>query len=311
MVLIKIGYPKEDFIVSKNNFVANKLLPVGFKSVSNNQFLLLFVANQDYDDSYIYLQILLNAEDPLEESFIKEHPLYINNIQPGTERYEAYQKMLQWFNDSNLFATDFDMKLDKVSNIPHYYHCTGIRAIDEKHASIMDIYIPRSNFIKMKLYLNTICHPKYSLTSFENEYIFMDPKLSNMEFVKIEKVKYDATCRSEIEGKKINISHYTLWCGPSEYRLNFVTPVDDDHLIRPLANPLNFNLYDVFYKKHFFVTDIIEDEEQVYVLYEAYSDIDNSFKGMKVLILDIELANKTNFVSYNNNIYEENKNANN
>jgi hypothetical protein len=291
MVLIKIGAPKESNIVTRNKFIANKLIPICIKSIEDsNNFLLLFMAHQDYDDSYMFFQILLNDND----NILIHHPLYIKNISENEKSLEIYKEFISKLDyKTNLYATDLILTQDDEHK--NYYKSIGIKAIDSTHASIVDIYFNRDNYIRIKLFLSRLNNTKFF---FGAESIFMNSKYNNIEFVKIEQIKYDATSQYN----NINMSHYTLWCGPSKYKINIVSPINIGLI---LSNPLDSNLYTSFYNNDFLVTEIIIDDDTTILLYEQYSEIDNSFKGLKALYLSKELVNKTNIIDPDNVIYEK------
>ena len=304
MELAKLGLPKEENIVTRNKFIANNVLPIAFKPTNvENRFLALFVAIQDIDESCIYLQSIIAINNKFELDYIMHHELNIANMAKNSKTLEAYQNMIKNMTNSNIYATDFIMNDEK--DFPLYYHSLAIKAIDQTHASVLDLYFNRDYFIKINLYLNRLANINKFSNNHIHEALFNDPRLNNIEFVQIEKIKHDATARIATQYGTININHYTMWCGPSVYKMNYLSPIDKDHTSIPLSNPLDINLYNAFYDKHVFIDEFIVYHDQVFVLYEEKSEITDDFKSMKALKLSKELADKTNFIDYNNMIYEK------
>lgn len=315
MELIKLGLPKEENIVSRNKFIANQILPIGFKPAnkSGTMFLVLFVASQDMDESCIYLQFMISINSKFEEQYLKNHELNIVNMKAGSKVYSTYKELVKDLNKSNLYSTD--LALNDEDDFPLYYHSIAVRPIDNTHASVLDIYLNREYFVKLNIYLNRLNNIGHNhikrieqelvITKLAPELSFTDPKLNNIEFVSIEKIKHDATARVVTSFGTININHYTMWCGPSVFKMNYLSPIDKDHISIPLSNPLDINLYDAFYNKHNIIQDIFTYNDQLFILYEDYSDITGEFKNTKVLKISKELADKTNFIDYNNMIYEK------
>lgn len=304
MELAKIGMPNKENVVVKNKFIANEILPIAFKpTTTKDRFLVLFVAIQDNDESCVYFQSMLSIKDDFELDYMIHHSLNIINMKENSKALETYKGLVKNMTSSNVYMTDFTM--DIIEDHPMYYHATAIRAIDQTHAAILDVYLPREIFIKINLYISRLANiNKFSLQHIP-EMLFRDPRLASIEFVTIEKIKHDATARIVTEKGTINMNHYTMWCGPSEYRMNYLSPIDKDHVSIPLSNPLDINLYNAFYDKHVFIDEYIVFGDEVFILYEEKNDITGEFKSMKALRLSKELVDKTNILDYNNVIYSK------
>lgn len=307
MVLVKLGLPKEENIVTRNKFITNKIIPIAIRNTNvNDQFIILFVAFQDYDDSYIFLQLLVKAENQFDYMYLKNHNLNISQFSENKDlnskeqtRLEAYKQFIDKMNNTNVYATD--LQTNKDINYPLYYHFSGVKAIDKSHASVLDIYLPIDNFIKIKVYLNRMISKPFELMFHES--VFSDEKFHNIEIVNIETVKLDCTkCVDRTLSLGINkvnnaeyTTHYTMNCGPSKFVLNFTVVSIRDKIIK---FPLDANLYDTFYSTHHEVKDFFLDDNHLFIIYEENSLIDGSFKKMKVLKLKPELIDKTNFVDF-------------
>lgn len=300
MQIAKLGLPLNEFVVSKNKFVANHIFPIAIKSTAkNDMFLLLFYTYQDFDDSVAFFQLMVHVDNPFDQEYLFNHHMHIKNTSMSPEREKMYTEYISKLNTENIYASDFDFVEDKEHK--NYYHSVGIRGIDNSHAAWLDIYLPRNVYIKIRLYLD-----KFINTKGAHEFIFLSPKYNNLKFESIEQIKYDATSTFELHDKLVNISHYTMHCGPTKFVMNLVTPIDDNHINSALRNPLDINLYMSFYKDHTYITDIIVDKEYVYLLYEELYDVDNkTFKAVYALKIPTDLINTTNFVDCNKNIYIE------
>ena len=302
MVLYKVTPPQEENIVTRNKFVVDSILPIGIKAgYIKNTYLILFIAYQDYDESYIYLQLLTATESALENEFIKNNDFNLANIDPNSERGKSYNELISRMTRENIYGTDFYMNIDK--DFPMLYKSFAVRGIDQNHCSVMDVYFTRDNFIKIRLYLDKLSNIPIDKKLQHFEMIFTDNKFTNIEFVNIEKLKYDAT--AIVENDNIYyISHYTMWCGPSKYTMNFISPEDNKHTKNLLSNPLALKLYTSFYNKDFVVEYVIvNDDGSGIIIYQDYSEIDGSWKSTKALKLTKEQMDQTNFGDPFNKIF--------
>lgn len=305
MVLYKVEPPKEESIVTRNKFVVDSILPIGIKAGPiKNTYFILFIAYQDYDESYIYLQLLTATENAFENEFIKDNSFNIANIDPNTEKGKAYNELISKMNGENLFGTDFVMKQNE--EFPMLYKSIAVRGIDKTHCSVLDVNYTRDNYIKLRLYLDKLSNIPLDKNLQNFETIFTNTKYNNIEFVDIEKIKYDATTIVNGDNSYL-ISHYTMWCGPSKYSMNYITGKDADinHSVSKLSNPLAFDLYNSFYTKDFIVTDIIANNDgSGIIIYQEYSEINGSWKSTKALKLTKELMDQTNFIDPYNKIFK-------
>lgn len=292
MVLVKLGLPKDENIVSRNKFVVNRIFPIAIRSTTvPDQFIVLFIAYQDYDESFLYFQMMVKVENAFEQTYLENHELNLNRFQnnKNDKSLEVYQKLISKITEFNVYATDFNMISDPER--PFYFSSTCVRAIDKTHASVMDIYFTTDNFIKMQIYLNRFINAPSS--KLIHEEIFRDQKYHNIEVVNIESVKMDCTKEeSAYELMNFFTTHYTMHCGPSKYVMNWSIVETSG---RPLKVPLDVNLYNTFYQFHHKVTDVFIHDDYLYILYIEKSEVDGSYKKTKILKLNKELTDKTNF----------------
>ena len=299
MVLLKVETPNEINIVTRNNFIVNRILPVSIKKCNaENFYMFLFSAKQDYDDGYIYLQLCIGMENGFETDYISNHPLNIERNKDNPEKMEAYKNIISNLNDHNLYSCSLDMRLD--SSHPMYYHSIAVRTIDKNHSSVLDLYIPRDNFVILSLYLNSL------INCIKNkEDLFTSSLFRDIEYVNIETIKYDCTAH-DWDADKIVMekdpkrgycyqSHYTMNCGPSEYRVNYCSRSKTSP--RGLKNPLDQSLYKAFYNTDCRVSFMFFDENILCILYFVGG------KKTKLLRLTKELYDKTNFVDQENIFY--------
>lgn len=312
MVVKKIQEPSQEQIVSRNKYIVNDIYPISLKAtpIELDKFIILFQCHQDYDDSYIYIQAMFIMENEfIDKEFFNKHPLNVENISRNDITKNTYAELLSKLqpNGSNLYICD--LKMDIYEDNPTYYHATAIRPIDQKHASILDLCIPRDNFVKISLYYDSIVNRPFSFimdNHKSHEFIFSNPKLHNIEFVKIEEVKLDAT-RTFLGNESLFISHYTMHCGPSEFKMNYpvgcvasIINDDGDEIIPPLKIALDKSLFDPLYSNDIVIEFMFIQNDFLYILYEEKSIIDNSFKKMYLLRLTKDLYDKTNFVNPKN-----------
>ena len=298
MVLAKISIPKEENVVSMDKYVLNGIFPIGFKESNvKGSFLFLFGAYQDWNDKVIYLQFLFQTEDPFEYEILKNHTNYIPNYENIIEKKSVYNKMIEHMTDSNLYATDFILtKAEKE----YYYQMNAIRAIDDKHADVLIVYVPRQNYVKIKSFMENL---NVRSTLF-NTSLFADKRLSKIEYVKIEQVRRDETAVVG-DGSTFVDTHYTMNCGPSTYKMNYRSGIKKDGT---LTNPLDSNIYNSTYSCDFYIEYIIQDEDEILIIFDEDADVfgnSTEGRGTKALRLSPELAEKTNFVDQYNKIYQE------
>lgn len=291
MVLVKIGLPKDENIVSRNKFVVNKIFPIAIRNTTvEDQYIILFIAYQDYDNSFLYFQMMVKSENAFDHTYLENHELNIKRFQnnQNDKSLEAYQKLIAQITPNNVYATDFTMIGDP--NYPLYFRSTSVRAIDNTHASLVDMYFTIDNFAKIKIYLNRfVNNPNIKAL---HEEIFNDQKYHNFELVNIETVKMDCTkIESAYENMDFYTTHYTMNCGPSTHQMNWIIVESRE---RPLKLPLDKNLYDSFYEFHYKVKDVFLQDEDLYIVYmDSY--VNGNYKKTKLLKLNKELTNKTNF----------------
>ena len=154
MVLAKVNRIKQENIVSSNKFVANNIYVVAVKEIDKQSFLILFMCRQDFDESYIYLQIAVIMENEFEYEYFHNHSLNLYNLKDNPDKKEEYDKLIGKMNDDNIYSCDINMHEDDTH--PRYYTCRAIRQIDSTHASMLQVYFPLHNFVRLNAYFNKI-----------------------------------------------------------------------------------------------------------------------------------------------------------
>lgn len=292
MVLIKLDLPKPEHIISRNKFVVDKILPVAIKRTpSKDKFVCLFVCYQNYDESFLYLNYMIKIENGIEENMILTNELYIDNISKNPKKIEMYKEFISNMKENNQYSTDFIM--NKSLDYSNYYQNIAIRPIDKTHATIMDLYFTRDNFIKTSIFISTI------FNSTNPQFVFNDEKMNNIEYVKIEQIKYDATTQitGENENKLYNCSHYTANCGPTEFRFNNITSIGKEYKSKSLSNYLDLNIYLATYKNDYIIEFVLLNE------FDEYLIIYISDKKTYALVFSKDLLEKTNIIDKYNKIY--------
>lgn len=299
MVLTKIEPPAgKKAIIKQSKFILNSLYPIGFKETNiSGCFLFLFGAYQDYQDQYLYLQILFETENAFEYDLLKKHPNYIPNYEKDLVRQSAYKQMISRMADDNLYATDFIMtKLDDKN----YYESTAIRRISFNQAEKIQLYIPMNTYLRIKIFLENL---NVKSSPFPCE-IFADPRFNNPTIVTIDEVK---RCESAYAGNSELFldTHYILTAGPHSYPLNYRTFINKD---REIANLLNQDIFTSQYSTDYYIEYMTRDEDTVLVVfdgeeikYEKYNLPQDEF--IVVCRIPANLVEKTNFIDQNNKIY--------
>jgi hypothetical protein len=287
----KIIYPEDLKINKEEDFAADTVLPISIDFVDETKFIILFCIAQDSTETCNYLQVLCNLDRIEEKVYINSLPLSHMNkpdapINPQAK--ELYNNAIADIkNNGNIFNTDLVMHVDE--NHKAYYRAKAAKPNKDGSANILNIMIPRDNYIKISLFFNRLFS-----TVLNPEAVFVDRKLNNMEFIKVKFLKHDAS--STDISSNIVFSHYTCECGPNiTYRFNFVSLKIPG---KKLRSPLIAEQYDTLYRSHFLINDIIYDPDQDILLavYEDRSEITDKYKATKILKFTKELYDRTNFI---------------
>ena len=304
MVLTKIEFPTtKNGIVKKDKFVLNSLFPIGFKETNiKGCFLFLFGAYQDYQDRYMYLQIMFQTEDPLEHDIIKNHPNYIPNYDKDPAQKAAYMQMISKMADDNLYATDFIMtKLPENNN---YYEAEAMKRINYATAEEMKLFIPMNTYLRIKIFLENL---NVKAKPFPCE-IFTNPRFNNPSFANIEKIKRDESTYAA--NKEVFIdTHYKFYSGPDIYKANYRSFINKE---AHLANELDQNIYTSQYSLDYYIEYMTRDEDDLLIVfnptehgsrlrYEREVDVPSEF--ITVLRIPKELIDRTNFLDQFNKVF--------
>lgn len=281
MQVTNIRIPEKESIIARSKFIINRLIPIAIRNFSNNNYIILFIAHQDYDDSYIYLQMGISTDSNNENIYLDSHSLNINNIDKDKNftKKDSYNSIIKGMNKSNVYGIDINIQESK--DFPLYFHSIAVRSVDNNHFALLDIFYNTDNFIKLKLFMYWL----YKLDNSESYMnIFSDKtEYFKIEIVNIETVKLNAT---KVEGNKYT-SNYTMHCGPSEYNFNYIDIIDCN---KRLSVHLDKSIYDPTYCNNFYVNEFFLFDKYLYVIYK-------DFKGVKALRLTHNNINKTNFVN--------------
>ena len=300
MVLTKIELPTgKKAITNQFKFVVNSLYPIGFKETNiSGCFLFLFGAYQDYQDQYIYLQILFQTENAFEYDLIKKHPNYIPNYEKDIVRQSAYKQMISKMSDDNLYATDFcTTKLDNKN----YYEALAVQRSSITKATKVDLYIPINTYLRIKIFLENL---NVKSAPFPCE-IFADPRFNNPNFITIDEVKRCETTYAG-NGELFVDTHYQLFAGPHMYPVNYRTFIDRE---KELANELNQEIFTAQYSTDYYIEYMTRDGDDVLVVfdgeeikYEKFSLPQDKF--IAVCRIPASMVDKTNFIDQTNKIYK-------
>jgi len=293
MEYMKIADFKENKIIIKKSdkFVINNLMPVGFREQEKNNFIFLFLANQDFDDTNIYLQLFFSASNQFEYDSIKRHPNYIKNYKNNPDSLDMYKKMISNINKDNLYITDFYMT--RNPDFPLYYNSYAYKVINDTDIEKMNIFIPRNTFVKLKCLLGN--------------YNILSPLLptSLMYKLNIQNIKFSLVSRIKnigstmVRHNEIDYidTHYVIRADNKIYAINYRSKP------KPHFLPMNIMGQDDFskYKNDYYLEYIFTFEDKVYIIYPEEND------NKVILIIDKDQINNTNFINPYNTIYKEEK----
>lgn len=301
MVLIKMDLSAEECVEKRETFVVDSIVPLAIKPTAiKDQYLMLFATCEECDDKYMYFQILLQSENEADKHFFDNHYLNMNNLKSNNFRLEAYMKFMKNLSNNNLFFTDFSMTKAENSS---YYCSIGTRTIGENKACNIEIYFPVKSFVKLKLYLERFIKMPYIGTRHED--VFRDDSYNNIIVENIESIKMDCT-KAELNGRATSTytTHYTVNIGIKIiYKFNHTIVAETNKNVK---HNMDSKLYDDLYSNDTFVGEIFSDDKFVYFVYREKS-IDGSLKSIKLLKLDLELANRnTNLFNHDNIFIKEN-----
>lgn len=290
MDLYRLGLPSDEDVIVRDKFIVDTIIPLCLKKASDKDYSILFYAVQDSTESSLFLQSIIRVTDDLDEGFLNNHPLNVTNIQRDSKRLAFYNEKIDSMK-GNTYNTDFDMEEDEDNK--RFFHANAtkvmyLKSTEKPHAALVDLYVTRENFIRISLFFT-----KFLVRDSYAESMFITPKLNNVSFEKITHVKLDGSSRNKSTGMVYN--HYTMGNGPTMYRMTFISPEKKDG---KLKNPMIPEHYNTFYGSDFLIRDIIFDYhlDRLLILYELRSDITNQYKGTKILVLDKEVYDHTNFV---------------
>ena len=291
MELYRVSLPEEEKIIVKDKFIIDNIIPLCIKKLTEDQYSILFFAEQESTETSIFLQSIIALMDETDSGYLNNHPLNVDIIRRDKNRLAFYNEKIDSMK-GNIFNTDFDMVQCEEDN-KLYFHANAskpiyIKSNKEPQAALMDLYITRDNFIKISLFLT-----KFLVKDNSAESVFISKKLKNIKFEKIDHAKLDGSAVNK--ATHFVYSHYTLNHGPSIYQMTFISPEIEG---RKLKNPMIAEHFMTFFGDSFLITDIIFDyhKNRIFIIYEVRSSVTNQYKETKALILNKDVYDHTNFV---------------
>ena len=300
---VKITYP-EDLKISKSDiFIADQILPICINKIADNRFIFLFGLIQDSSEETIYTQVIVQTDNDMENSYLEN--LLLSRLNNPAYHSEYVDKMIEIYitsvndikSNHKIYNADMDMVIDEENKI--YYKFRAAAPNKDGSANIVDVLVPRDNYIKLNIFFNRV----YAIIK-APEMVFSNSKLKNLEYIKVKKLKHD--CSATDLNSQVVFNHYTCECGPnSRFKFNYLSMKIPG---RTLRNPTTPNIYDSLYSDDFIVNDVIYDpsEDVLLVLCEERSEINNNYKSTKVLKFTKEFYDRTNFLDPEK-IYVEDK----
>ena len=296
--IVRVELPPDNIIAGKGKFIVKDMIPLAISNTTfPNQFMVLFFVHQDFDDICKYIQILITTDSP---DVFNNNRMNITNIHRSQEVFETYKRLMARYDKTNIYGTDLDL-IASVDN-PLYYYCLGTRAISRSNAEEVELYFPRNMYISLNLFLSDLLKDGEFNTTY-----FLNPLYNSIKFITIEQSKYDASCRIvDKPEKNMNeiYSHYTMNCGPSEFRMNYISLelVEKNTDPLKLSNPMRDDMYKIYYSEDPYVQNVFYDrvEDCAYIIYFRKEDTKVKSYALK---LPNKIYSNTNFVDGYNKIY--------
>ena len=286
MVVQRVNEPDPSTVVTRNRFIINDIIPLYLRNTKmENRFILTFHCKEDHDDKYIFLEIMMIIHDKILKKNFQESFLNIES-----KKFSEQTKNLALIEEAKIsedrYVTDLHMEED--DNYRAYFHSVAVKAIDHRHNKVLDLYIPRDNFIKIQKFLKDIDEGIN-----ENKIIrtFFSPIYHNLKFYDITRIDTEGTLYSEkpvqmiVNGGHIYFTHYTMYSEIEKFRLNCISisklPKEQ------LMNPMHECNYIPNFGDDFCVTDFFKSKNFLYIIYDPLSSKDRS-----------ELENYTSYPLY-------------
>ena len=308
MQVLKLKQPDPETIITRNRFVLNHIFPIYIRDTKDpNSFILTFYCRQDYDDSYIFLEIMLTESIPeiniknLSENFLNE------NFGKFTDKYKTLIEEAK--ESEQKYVTDLHFIENK--EFKTYFSCFGVRAIDSRHNRYLDLFIPRDNFIRIRKFLKTI--DIYGIRESDIQEIFFSSKYHNIKFYNITKIVFDASEYYDQDSKYLEehhkfgvmkriISHYTMYSEVEKFRMNVASfyPINQND---KLLKPLHYSIYEPTYSKDYMIIDSFLGNEYLYIIYDINWNKKEKKSCLYALKLTPEQYMTTVFVN-TNSIFE-------
>ena len=276
-------------LAEEEKFVVNNLTPVGFRELTKNNFVFLFLANQDFDDKVMYLQLFFAASNQFEYDALKKHPNYIKNYKDNKESLDMYKQMISGMKQENLFVTDFFMRRNQ--EYPFYYNSCAYRAIDDVNLKKLNLFIPRNTFIKIKCLLEN-----YNIrSSLLPTALMYKLNIQNVKFALIEKIKNFGSIMINEDGKEYIDTVYGIRADGKVINVIYRSKRKPNHL------PLNVIDEETFskYKNDYYLEYFFPFEDKLYIIYPEEND------DKLILILNKDQIKSTNFINQYNTIFKE------
>lgn len=299
--LYKIDLPPKNIIKSEKKFILSNLIPVAIRRIKEDLYSNLFLAYQSSIDKYIFFQLFIgiNPKDEISRVYLDNCSIGMNTIKNDKERSNRYQRIISNIAHDNSFNSSLEFGYDDESG---YYTFLGVRAITDRAAEVAEFYINSNFFLKLNLYLKSL----QTLNPTPDVY-FTNKDFKEFDIVPINEIQHNATarCINKDADESFLFDHYTMKCGPHEYKMNFVNKEQKKNRNRILTDCMDYDKYKIFYEKDNLIKDLVYDVEDKYVflLYPIFNVIDNSLKSMKVLKIPKKLIDHTNILNFERNVY--------
>ena len=235
-------------VIINKVFIANSIIPLAIQKDEFDQskkiYKVLFKLTQNIDNTNIFFEIRLRCDDELDKNYLQSKSIYINNLKKDENKYKAFKDIMKDFDSGIFYVGSFSTAREDGN-----YYIYGIKELKDKNGNSfyenMKIYIPRYMYIIINLYLENLLD---AYSGIEKEILFVDNKIKEMRFEKVEDVKLIGTAKRESENGMFSYnSIYEMNCGPTSWKFTYEVLSQEDLDVKV---PIDPNTFDAEYSQY-------------------------------------------------------------
>jgi hypothetical protein len=289
MIPVYFNNTNASSIIIEKIFLANSVVPLAIQKDENDDkiYKILTKMTENISNTDIHFEFRIKIQNAVDKSYIESRSLYIDQLKKDEKKFKAFKEIMKDFDPAKFYIGDL-----RFNTANRNYYIESFRQLIGANNKIYyeknKIYIPRSMFIALSLYLESLLDP---YNEQEKEFLFISQEINNMRFEKVEGVKLIASTKKELENGDFSYNtHYEMNCGPSMWKFNYevITP-EDLELIEPLAGSIFDAEYSQYNEK--FIGVVPNGKGSVYVLTTNDQD-----RIVALVVNDNLIKNKTNLI---------------